>query len=225
MFARARDRPTERSHSRKICVLLICTKDWIDSNGILCIHECEYGKKEIQKCVWNIALCVPGLNVHIYTDCIAHSPDASSNALCVFCTHMVCTVRCFVYIGNVHAACYFIFRLFLGFSVWFCSVLFCVAFSFVWKVQAQSCIVNLFESFPADWVFLQFLFILHLLLFFVLSDLLCAKDIIRVAFFVLLIVDCLWTCSFSFFLLFFFPLRRVFFFSVRSCLVVSYIYA
>lgn len=123
MFARARDRPTERSHSRKICVLLICTKDWIDSNGILCIHECEYGKKEIQKCVWNIALCVPGLNVHIYTYCIAHSPDASSNALCVFCTHMVCTVRCFVYIGNVHAACYFIFRLFLGFSVWFCSVL------------------------------------------------------------------------------------------------------
>ena len=33
---------SERSHSRKICVLLICTKDWIDSNGILCIHECEY---------------------------------------------------------------------------------------------------------------------------------------------------------------------------------------
>lgn len=173
-------------------------------------------------CVEYCIVCARSQCAYIYRLHCSLSRCLIECTVCILYPHgLYCSMFCVYW----KCACSLLF--YFSFVSWvFCLVLFCsVAFAFVWKVQAQSCIVNLFESFPADWVFLQFLFILHLLLFFVLSDLLCAKDIIRVAFFVLLIVDCLWTCSFSFFLLFFFPLRRVFFFSVRSCLVVSYIYA
>lgn len=134
---------------------------------------------------------------------------AATRGCSAACTHMVCAVQCraLCIFENVHAACYFIFRLFL--LIWLC-------------VQALSAIsLTCSNHFPLIEYFFSFCS------FFTSSSFLhfhfTVQKTHRLPSLSCLLFDCLWTCLVRTLISTFF-FFSFFFFLGRSCLVVFLIY-
>lgn len=134
----------QRSHSRKICVLLICTKDWIDSNGICAYMNVNMVKRNSK--MWNMHCA--RLLLPLPIPMLLLMQHCSSR-----CTHMVCTV---VYSCVLIRKCACSLLFYFSFvSVRSFVHLLVGLFRLAWPGLvvyggSERYIVNLFESFPAD---------------------------------------------------------------------------